>query len=124
MIKAARALRLNMTDAEKLLWKNLRRKQLGVKFRRQYPLLGYIVDFVSFEKRLIIEVDGGQHLESKQDKVRDQTFREGGFMVLRFWNTDVLRNVEGVVEAIKKEVDTLPFIPPGSFHELPSREGK
>ena len=103
--------RKNMTSAEKLLWRKLRGDQLGVRFRRQHPIRTYTVDFVSSGKKLITEMDGGQHFEDEQDELRDRWFTEKGFKVLRLWNTDVMENVEGVVEMIAKEIDTLPFIP-------------
>ncbi len=99
----ARTLRNNPTDAEAVLWSRLKSRQVeGVKFRRQAPLLGFIVDFVSFEKGIVIEVDGGQHaLEESKDRVRDRRLEEGGFTVLRFWNNEVLGNLDEVVEAIR-----------------------
>lgn len=98
----ARKLRKEMTDAERTLWERLRRKQiLGYAFRRQYPLGRYIVDFVCFEKRLIIEVDGGQHLEQQQeDEVRTRWLEQQGYEVLRFWNNEVLTEIDSVLEAI------------------------
>jgi very-short-patch-repair endonuclease len=96
----ARALRQNMTDAERRLWRELRRDSLGVKFRRQIPIGSYIVDFACLQRRLIIEVDGGQHLESPEDLQRDAWLRNQGYRVLRFWNHDVLRNLEGVLAVI------------------------
>lgn len=96
-----RDLRKNATDAEKCLWQRLRGGQVGgVKFRRQHPFEGYVLDFVSLEKRLIVEVDGGQHLENARDQVRDQRLRSAGFRVLRFWNNQVLEETEAVVEVI------------------------
>ena len=106
--KMARTLRRNMTDAEKLLWNRIRGNQLQVKFRRQQPLGGHIVDFACFERKLVIEIDGSQHFQSEKDRIRDRWFEEKGFKVLRFWNTDVLKNVAGVLEVIRKEIDTLP----------------
>jgi|SRR4030042_4730251 very-short-patch-repair endonuclease len=101
----ARTLRKRSTDAENLLWKHLRAKRLmGLKFRRQEPIGKYIVDFVCHEKKLIIELDGGQHSEEpERDKERDRWFRSEGFRVLRFWNNDVLSQTEEVLEAIVKE---------------------
>ncbi len=93
-----------MTEAEKLLWSRLRNNQIGVKFRRQQPIGKYIVDFVTFEKKLIIEIDGGQHLDYLPDKKRDLYLMNAGFGVLRFWNNEVLGNIEGVVEVIAREV--------------------
>jgi len=100
----ARSLRKRMSDAEIKLWKYLSRKQPGVIFRRQYPIGKYIVDFVSFDAKVVIEGDGGQHADSKTDKSRDECFASQGFRVLRFWNNDVLRNIEEVIEAISKAV--------------------
>ena len=81
-------------------------KQLeGVKFRRQQPLGAYIVDFVSFERRIIVEIDGGQHNEeevSKGDEGRTTRLKERGYQVLRFWNNEVLVNMEGVLEKIRE----------------------
>ena len=83
------------------------------KFRRQQPLGNYIVDFVCLEKRLIIEVDGGQHAEqSDYDAERDDWLREQGFIVLRFWNNDVLKNFEGVTERIFETLKSSPFLNP------------
>jgi len=93
----SRKLRNNLTDAEKFLWYFLRADNLGVKFRRQAVIGKYIVDFACYEKKLVIEIDGGQHYESSGDKVRDQWLRSQGFTVLRFWNNEVLENREGVV---------------------------
>jgi very-short-patch-repair endonuclease len=98
----ARQLRKDLTEAEKYLWYVLRSKNLGIKFRRQAVIGRYIVDFVCFEKRLIIEVDGEQHAENSVDTTRDQRLRQEGFKVLRFWNHEVLGNREGVVGEIMK----------------------
>ncbi len=103
----ARKLRKRMTDAEIRLWKYLNRKRLGVIFRRQYPIKDYIVDFVSFDTRLIVEVDGGQHVDSEKDKARDEWLTSQGFKVLKFWDNNVLKNIEGVMEAIRKEIVAL-----------------
>ncbi|MBI5007398.1 MAG: succinate dehydrogenase assembly factor 2 [Nitrosomonadales bacterium] len=105
----AKQLRRNMTDAESLLWYHLRGHRLcGMKFKRQQPLGDYIVDFVSFEKRLVIEVDGGQHLESEADKVRDAWLEGQGFRILRFWNNEVLGEAETVLERILQEISPSP----------------
>jgi very-short-patch-repair endonuclease len=105
----ARQLRKNMTDAEKKLWSGLRRNQLGeYKFRRQFPLGKYIVDFVCLESRLIIEVDGGQHQENRTyDEQRDAWLSSQKFNVLRFWNNEVLENYEGVMEKILSTLKNL-----------------
>lgn len=86
----ARAMRSDATKAENLLWQALRNRKLeGLKFRRQVPLDGYILDFVCFEARLIVEVDGGQHSQSARDAVRDRHFESKGFRTLRVWNDEV-----------------------------------
>jgi len=90
-----------MTDAERALWWLLREKQVdGHRFRRQVPIDHHIVDFACLEARLVIEVDGGQHAESKADSERDAYLRSQGFRVLRFWNNDVLSNRSGVLVTI------------------------
>ena len=97
----AKQLRRSHTEAEKALWKHLRSKGLsGLKFRRQQPIGAYIVDFVCLEKKLIIEVDGGQHSNSEEDRRRDAWLQGEGYAVLRFWNNEVLGNLEGVMEVI------------------------
>jgi very-short-patch-repair endonuclease len=110
----ARALRKNPTDVERLLWRHLRMWQLdGYKFRRQQPIGNYIVDFVCLEKRLIIELDGGQHVEQlKYDTERDAWLRAQGFSVLRFWNNEVLQNSDGVKQVIFKALQSTPFLNP------------
>jgi very-short-patch-repair endonuclease len=101
----ARKMRADATKAENLLWQALRNRQLeGLKFKRQVPLDGYILDFVCFEARLIIEVDGGQHSESERDVVRDRHFGGKGFRTIRFWNDDVDRSLDGVCLTILREV--------------------
>jgi len=98
----ARSLRRSATDAESYLWRHLRANQLkGCKFRRQQPIADYIVDFVCLEKRIIIEVDGGQHaIEKESDSRRDESLSALGYRVLRFWNNDVLGNIHAVLERI------------------------
>ena len=98
----ARALRQRMTDAERLLWRHLRNRELGGwKFRRQYPVGPFIVDFICVEKNVVIEVDGGQHAENEeQDLQRSAYLNKMGYRVLRFWNNEVLQETEGVLTAI------------------------
>ena len=106
-IAIAKKLRINSTDTEKYLWKYLRGRQLeGFKFRRQHPIGKYIVDFVNLERKIIIEVDGGQHLENKKDKLRDKWLEEQGYDVLRFWDNEVLTNIEGVLELIREKLSS------------------
>jgi len=104
-IAIAKKLRTNSTDTEKYLWKYLRGRQLeGFKFRRQHLIGKYIVDFINLERKIIIEVDGGQHLENKKDKLRDRWLEEQGYGILRFWDNEVLTNIEGVMESIRKKL--------------------
>jgi len=102
-----------MTDAERLLWAKIRRKQLkGYQFYRQKPIGDYIVDFFCPRAKLVIEVDGGQHFSgetTENDKIRDEYLRSLGLRVLRFTNTDVLTHIEGVVEGI---IEKIPLSPP------------
>ncbi|WP_022975293.1 endonuclease domain-containing protein [Nevskia ramosa] len=97
----AKTLRKALTDAEQKLWQRLRGRQLeGCKFRRQVPIGPYIADFACLEAYLIVEVDGGQHLESSRDALRDAWFAAQGFRLLRFWNTQALVETDAVVDAI------------------------
>jgi very-short-patch-repair endonuclease len=104
----ARALRKRLTPQETRLWVRLRElKALGFHFRRQAPIGPYIVDFVSFRSRLIVEADGGQHGRSSHidaDRVRDGFLRSQGFRIRRFWNSDIDRNLNGVMESILIEL--------------------
>lgn len=94
-------MRADATQAETMLWQALRRGQLeGFKFKRQVPLDGYILDFVCFEARLIVEVDGGQHSENLKDNERDAHFAREGFETLRFWNDAVKTNIDSPCEDI------------------------
>jgi very-short-patch-repair endonuclease len=96
-----RQLRTNATDAETKLWFAVRDRRLaGFKSVRQKALGPYVVDFVCRDRMLIVEVDGGQHAESARDRVRDAYLGSEGYRVLRFWNSDVLRNINGVLETI------------------------
>jgi len=104
-VNVAKKLRKNSTNTEKYLWEFLRGKQLkGFKFRRQHPIGEYIVDFVNLERKIIIEVDGGQHLKNKKDMLRDKWLKEQGYEVLRFWDNEVLTNIEGVLEFIREKL--------------------
>ncbi len=101
-ISRARRLRKQSTDAEKVLWRHLRGHQiLGLQFRRQEPIGRYIADFVCYQRRLVIELDGGQHQEQAvYDAERTRWLKSRGFKVIRFWNDDVLKEADGVLEAI------------------------
>ena len=111
MVSRARRLRREMSDAESKLWSELRgRRFVGCKFRRQRPVGAYIVDFVCYEPKLVIEIDGGQHgrrEQSEDDRERTRWLSANGFKVIRFWNDEVLQNLDGVLEVILKEIDSL-----------------
>jgi very-short-patch-repair endonuclease len=117
----AKQLRKDSTEAERKLWQKLKSKQLaGLKFRRQQPIGRYIVDFVSFEKRLVIELDGSQHASNNQkdhDRLRDGWLRGEGYRVLRFWNKQALDDIETIWEEIGSYCTPSPY-------PLPPREGR
>ena len=106
-VDKSRELRKNLTEGEQALWKHLRMRQIaGYKFRRQQPIGPYIGDFVSFEKRLIIEVDGGQHSQQVDyDAERTAWLEAQGYQVLRFWNRQVLEEIEAVKTVILKVLE-------------------
>jgi very-short-patch-repair endonuclease len=105
----AKVLRGNMTDAERRLWYFLRAHRFkGTKFKRQATIGKYIVDFVCFEKHLVIEVDGGQHADNPADQQRTRWLEDQGFRVLRFWNNEVLKNTGGVLDSIMTAIETAP----------------
>ena len=103
-IERARELRRRMTDAEVILWQRLRNERLGVKFRRQEPAGPFVVDFLCRSENLVVEVDGSQHANSARDEQRDLYLACEGFRVLRFWNTEVIGNAEGVIEVIRRHL--------------------
>ena len=103
----ARRMRRTHTEAERRLWSMVRANRLADwKFKRQEQIGDYIVDFVCFRARLIVEADGSQHAESTADAARDAYLREQGFRVLRFWNNDILTNSDGVATAILAALET------------------
>lgn len=112
----SKVLRGQMTDAEQKLWMHLRAGRLaGHKFKRQQPLGSYIADFVCFEARLIVELDGSQHLDSPRDAVRDAWLLANDFRVLRFWNDQALKETDAVLETILRAVEEKrpsPLAPP------------
>ena len=101
LTERARSLRQSSTEAEKVLWQHLRNRQLGYKFRPQVPRGSYIADFLCFEKKLVIEADGSQHRDNPNDQIRDAWFEAQGYRVLRFWNSEILQDTEGVLEVIQ-----------------------
>ncbi len=97
----ARSMRRETTDAESFLWEELRGRRLDrIKFRRQVPIPPYVADFLCAEAMLIVEVDGGQHGESVSDEVRTRFLKAKGFRVLRFWNDEVLGEIDSVCATI------------------------
>jgi len=97
----ARTLRREMTEAENKLWQELRDRRLDrIKFRRQTPIGKYIADFVCLEAGLIVEIDGSQHADSESDLARGTELKARGFRVLRFWNDEVLKDMDGVCDTI------------------------
>ncbi len=117
----ARALRMEMTDAETKLWRTLRHEQLGVKFRKQHPIGSYIADFACLAPKIILELDGGQHADDvaiTQDKARTISLESQGFTVLRFWNNEVLQAMDGVLAAIQSAIAC-----PPNPHPNPPPEG-
>ena len=106
----ARKLRSDHTEVEMRLWQKLRNRQLGVDFRRQHPVGNFILDFYAPTLRLVIELDGGQHAEQTiglRDERRTRWLTERGATVLRFWNSDVIQNLPGVLEVIMEKVAEL-----------------
>lgn len=111
----ARKLRRDQTDAEKLLWSHLRNRQVeGVKFTRQYPVGPYIADFACRSLKLLIELDGGQHVENPVDIERTRLIEAQGYRVIRFWNNDIMANIDGVLEVIAREIRLMRGLPGGS----------
>lgn len=100
-VPRARALRRDATQAEKLLWRALREKLPGTKWRRQVPIGPYFADFLCFAEKLIVEVDGGQHAEAADyDARRTHALEAQGYCILRFWNNEVIENLDGVITQI------------------------
>jgi very-short-patch-repair endonuclease len=106
-LRRAKSLRRELTQAERKLWSVLRNRQLsGAKFRRQQPIGPFIADFVCHDRRLIIEADGGQHADRIADKRRTSFLESKGYRVLRFWNNDILNNLDGVAQVIASALST------------------
>jgi very-short-patch-repair endonuclease len=123
----ARSLRKTMTPQEIKLWVHLRSwRNRGFHFRRQSPRDGYILDFVCLDRRLIVEIDGGQHsfdARASKDLQRDQHFRQAGFVVLRFWNNEIDRNLDGVLTQIDEALQRCPHPAAVGGHPPPAGEG-
>ena len=123
----AKSLRREMTDVEKILWYHLRNRRLGgFKFRRQYPMGSYVVDFICVECKLIVELDGGQHAEQTiYDSKRTAWIEKQGYKVIRFWNNEVTRQKDAVLERIARELHEREDIACGKSphpNPLPKRE--
>ena len=115
LLDNAKTLRRNLTDAEQKLWYHLRAHRfMGRKFKRQKPPIGrYVVDFVCLEEKLIIELDGSQHAESAEyDQESDSWLRSQGYTVLRFWNNEMMNEMEGVLEKIRLALSPSRLRPP------------
>lgn len=119
--KRSRELRLGATEAERKLWRHLQARQLnGVRFNRQFPVGQYICDFVSRSRGLAIEIDGGQHgrpADRAYDARRTEFLRAQGYRVIRFWNSDVLDNVEDVLKRIERALEDMPSPSPSRKRE-------
>jgi len=108
LLSNAKTLRQHSTEAEKRLWYHLRAKRFeGIKFKRQKPIGPYIVDFVAVDKKLVIEVDGGQHQGCAADEERTRYLESCGYRVLRFWNTDCLTKTQTVLECLRQALAIL-----------------
>ena len=119
--RRARRLHRNATEAEQILWRALRALRLPAKVRRRHPIGGYIADFAVPSRRLIIEIDGGQHASTiARDAARTRVLEARGWRVIRFWNSDVMGNLEGVLETIAAEIAQAPSSPRPS----PPRRGE
>ena len=122
----ARQLRREQTEAEKRLWAALRARQLhGYKFRRQFVIGSVIADFCCFEKRIVVELDGGQHADqASADHARSAFLHSHGYSELRFWNNEVLQNLDGVLEKISRSLKQRSPKPNPHPYPLPQGEGR
>src|SRR3990167_4035724 len=121
MKERARDLRRNMTNAENRMWYYLRNRRLGgYKFVREHVIGNYIADFVCREKKLVIEIDGGQHIDAVEyDAFRTKDLEGRGYRVLRIWNHEIFKNIQGVMDSILNLLDTVPHKAPSSPTLLP-----
>jgi very-short-patch-repair endonuclease len=106
-------LRRESTDAEAKFWFAVRNRQLcEAKFRRQWPIEEFIADFYCVELKLVVEIDGGQHADNIRDDARTTELGKLGYRVLRFWNNDVIENIEGVLDRLSHEIQKTPHLDP------------
>ena len=108
----ARELRINATDTERMLWRVLRDRQLGWRFRRQFVIAPYIVDFACPEAHLVIEADGGQHAALGDHDRRDAFLEDRGWRILRLWNNEIIENRDGVMQRIIEVLGPVPDLAP------------
>ena len=123
LLDKAREMRQNPTEAESVLWNYLSGDKLGAHFRRQHPVFGYIPDFVCLQKKLIIEIDGGYHMEDEQlgkDEERTNWLNRAGYIVLRFTNEEVLNDIDRVLEDISDTMEGINLNPQSNQAPLPS----
>jgi very-short-patch-repair endonuclease len=118
----AQALRNEATPAERRLWTRLSRSQLGHKFSRQMPVGPFIADFLCRSQRLVIELDGGQHCENARDEARTRWIEAQGYRLIRFWNNEVMENMDGVLTAVGEALRLPPPPTPSRMREGKSRE--
>ena len=122
LTKVAKLLRKNSTIGERILWFHLRNRKVdGIKFKRQHPIGRYVADFVCTDKKIVVEVDGSSHFNDKvkeRDMKRQDWLEQNGYVVLRFWDHQVTKNVLGVLESIRQQCNATP-----SRKSLPPREG-
>jgi very-short-patch-repair endonuclease len=125
-LKKAKALRREMTHAERMLWSILRNRKInGAKFRRQQPIGPFIADFVCQEARLVVEADGGQHADSASDRRRTAFLNGAGYRVIRLWNNEINENLDGVAQAIAAAISAPHPAQPAAESPSPSRgEGR
>ncbi|MCA1749291.1 MAG: DUF559 domain-containing protein [Sphingomonadales bacterium] len=124
LTSTARRLRRDQTDAERNLWARLRNRQMeNAKFRRQVPIGGRVADFACLALKLVIELDGSQHADNSRDLERTEIIESDGFTVLRFWNSDVMGNLEGVLESVRNTILSIRSVGTPHPNPLPLGEG-
>jgi very-short-patch-repair endonuclease len=122
----SRSLRQKQTEAERIIWNCLRSKRFqGLKFRRQQPIGPYIADFCCLEEKLVVELDGGQHVKNAdKDAVRTKLLEDEGFRVIRIWDNEVFDNIDGVLEHIRQQIRKPPSPQPSPLKGEGDRKAK